>query len=141
MPRRLIAEAAVRGLPLVALIEVILAHARLQLAHGTLEGVDLLEVKLEQEAMVVGDPTSERFDQLRTNSTAAALLSGAGPAAIGAILGAAVPLALAIGEAWQYAVLGGAAISLLVLRRSVLVTLLAAAAIGLVATQLGAPMP
>jgi hypothetical protein len=29
-----------------------------------LEGIDLLEVKLEQEAMVVGDPTSERFDQL-----------------------------------------------------------------------------
>jgi chromate transporter len=84
---------------------------------------------------------ARHFDRLRTNTTAGAFLSGAGPAAIGAILGAAIPLALALGEAWQYAVLGAAAISLLVLRRGVVVTLLAAAAIGLTVTQLGAPLP
>ena len=36
------------------------------------------------------------FDRLRTNARAQAFLAGAGPAAIGAILGAAVPLALAL---------------------------------------------
>jgi chromate transporter len=84
---------------------------------------------------------ANRFDQLRTNTNARAFLGGAGPAAIGAIVGAAVPLALALGEAWQFAVLAAAAIALLVLRRGVVVTLLGAAAIGMVATQLGAPLP
>src|SRR5436190_4958370 len=84
---------------------------------------------------------ANRFDQLRTNSSARAFLGGAGPAAIGAIVGAAVPLALALGEAWQFAVLAAAAAALLVLRRGVVVTLLGAAAIGLVATHLGAPLP
>ena len=60
---------------------------------------------------------ARHFDQLRTNTTARAFLAGTGPAAIGAILGAAVPLALALGEAWQYAVLGAAAVSLLVIRQ------------------------
>jgi chromate transporter len=84
---------------------------------------------------------ARHFDQLRTNPQARAFLSGAGPAAIGAILGAAIPLALAMSEAWQFAVLGAAAVALLVLRRGVLVTLLAAALCGLVAAQLGAPLP
>ena len=84
---------------------------------------------------------AHHFDRLRTNTNARAFLGGAGPAAIGAIVGAAVPLALALGEAWQFAVLAAAAIALLVLRRGVVVTLLGAAAIGLIATQLGAPLP
>ena len=84
---------------------------------------------------------ANHFDRLRTNANARAFLGGAGPAAIGAIVGAAVPLALALGEAWQFVVLAAAAIALLVLRRGVVVTLLGAAAIGLVATQLGAPLP
>jgi chromate transporter len=84
---------------------------------------------------------ARHFDELRTNPQARAFLSGAGPAAIGAILGAAIPLALAMSEAWQFAVLGAAAVALLVLRRGVLVTLLAAALCGLVAAQLGAPLP
>jgi len=84
---------------------------------------------------------ANRFDQLRTNANARAFLAGAGPAAIGAIVGAAIPLAVALGVAWQYAVLGGAAFALLVLRRGVVVTLLSAAAIGVIATQLGAPSP
>ena len=48
---------------------------------------------------------------------------------------------LALSEPWQFAVLGAAAITLLVLRRGVLMTLLAAALCGLVAAQLGAPLP
>ena len=81
------------------------------------------------------------FDRLRTNARARAFLAGAGPAAIGAILGAALPLAFALGEAWQYAVLAGALIVLLLLRRGVVLTLLVAGAAGIVATALGAPLP
>jgi len=48
-----------------------------------------------------------RFQQLRDNHTARSFLNGAGPAAIGAILGAAIPLAR------QYAFLAAALLSLL----------------------------
>ena len=68
---------------------------------------------------------ARHFDRLRGNEHAAAFLAGAGPAAIGAILGSAIPLARALTEPWQYAVLAAAAILLLVLRRGVVLTLLA----------------
>ena len=84
---------------------------------------------------------ARHFQALRRNLAARAFLDGAGPAAIGAIIGVSVPLALALGQVWQLAVLGAAAISLLVLRRSVVVTLLGAAAVGIVVVQLGAPLP
>jgi chromate transporter len=82
-----------------------------------------------------------RFDRLRSDRRARAFLDGAGPAAIGAILGSAVPLAEALSEAWQFAVLGAAAILLLVLRRGVVTTLLAAAAAGVVVALAGGPVP
>ena len=65
-----------------------------------------------------------RFGRLRESPSARAFLDGAGPAAIGAILGAAIPLTGALRETWQYAVLAAAAIALLALRRSVVQTLL-----------------
>jgi len=68
-------------------------------------------------------------------------LGGAAPASVGAIVGAAVPLTAAIGESWQYAVLAGAAVALLVLRRAVVPTLLLAACAGVLASLLGAPIP
>jgi chromate transporter len=54
----------------------------------------------------------ERFGRLRGNADARAFLDGAGPAAVGAILGAAVPLAAALEDWWQLAVLAGAAVVL-----------------------------
>jgi chromate transporter len=84
---------------------------------------------------------AERFDRLRANATVRTFLDGAGPAAIGAIAGAAVPLALALTETWQYAVLTTAALALLALRRGVVLTLIAAGAVGAVASALGAPLP
>jgi chromate transporter len=84
---------------------------------------------------------AERFDRLRANATVRTFLDGAGPAAIGAIAGAAVPLALALTETWQYAVLATAALALLALRRGVVLTLIAAGAVGAVASALGAPLP
>jgi chromate transporter len=83
----------------------------------------------------------ERFDRIRTDLNARAFLEGAGPAAIGAILGAAVPLAGALSEPWQDAVLAAAAVALLVLRRSVVLVLVGAAAIGLVLMWAGATIP
>ncbi|HSD78679.1 MAG TPA: chromate efflux transporter [Solirubrobacteraceae bacterium] len=84
---------------------------------------------------------ARRFDRLRTDPNPRAFLDGAGPAAIGAIVGVAVPLAAALGEPWQYAVLAAGAVMLLVLRRGVVPTLLLAAAAGALAALAGAPLP
>ena len=83
----------------------------------------------------------ERFDRLRGDRRARAFLDGAGPAAIGAILGSAVPLARALDEPWQYAVLAAAAVLLLALRRGVVSTLLLAAGAGVAITLGGGPLP
>jgi chromate transporter len=84
---------------------------------------------------------ARRFDALRNNVRVRAFLGGAGPAAIGAIIGVAIPLALALDEWWQFGVLAGAAVSVLVFRRGVVTTLLAAGAAGVVAALVGAPLP
>jgi chromate transporter len=81
------------------------------------------------------------FDSLRQNANVRAFLHGAGPAAIGAIIGVAIPLALALQESWQIGVLAAAAMLLFAFRRGVVVTLLLAAAAGLIAAQFGAPLP
>jgi chromate transporter len=81
------------------------------------------------------------FTSLRGNSQAQAFLDGAGPAAIGAILGSAIPLATALTQPWQYAVLAGAILLLLGLRRGVVATLLAAGAAGLIISLAGGPLP
>jgi chromate transporter len=83
----------------------------------------------------------QRFERLRQNAAARAFLDGAGPAAIGAIFGAAIPLAGALQEQWQYLVMVAAAVALLVLRRGIVQTLLAAGAAGWLATVVGAPLP
>lgn len=75
----------------------------------------------------------DRFERIRQNARARAFLDGAGPAAIGAILGAGITLAGALHESWQLAVLAAAAIALLVLHGGVVQTLLAAGAIGVIA--------
>ncbi len=82
-----------------------------------------------------------RFERLRGNATARAFLDGAGPAAIGAIFGAAIPLTTALSEAWQLGVLAAAAIALLILRYGVVVTLLGAGIAGVALALLGAPVP
>ncbi len=81
------------------------------------------------------------FSALRTSRNAQSFLDGAGPAAIGAILGSAVLLAETLSQPWQYAVLAGAAVLLLGLKRGVVVTLLAAAVTGLGVALAGGPLP
>jgi chromate transporter len=73
---------------------------------------------------------ADRFDRLRHNPWVRSFLDGAGPAAIGAIAGAAIPLALALTETWQYVLLAAAAIALVALRRSIPLTLVGAGLAG-----------
>jgi chromate transporter len=82
-----------------------------------------------------------RFERLRGNPLARGFLAGAGPAAIGAILGSAVPLAGALTETWQAFVLAAAALALLLARRGVVTVLLAAGALGAVVALAGGPLP
>ncbi|RZU53524.1 chromate transporter [Krasilnikovia cinnamomea] len=84
---------------------------------------------------------ADRFDRLRANRKVRAFLDGAGATAIGAILGSAIPLARALGQPWQYAVLVGAAVLALGLRRGPVLTLLSAALAGVVIVAAGGALP
>jgi chromate transporter len=84
---------------------------------------------------------ADRFDRLRAHEGVRAFLGGAGPAAIGAIGGSAIPLALALQAWWQFAILAGAAVALFALRRGVVFTLVAAGTAGVAAALLGASLP
>jgi chromate transporter len=82
-----------------------------------------------------------RFERLLADTRARAFLAGASPAAAGAIIGAAVPLAEALSQAWQFGVLAAAALALFVLRRGIVSTLLLAGLAGTVSALAGAPIP
>jgi chromate transporter len=83
----------------------------------------------------------DRFERLRANPLARGFLAGAGPAAIGAILGSAIPLSAALTETWQVLVLAAAALALLLARRGVVSVLLGAGCVGVVLALAGAPLP
>jgi chromate transporter len=108
-------------------------------AHGLLGGVlaALVAFSPSFSFIVFG---GGRFERLRANANARAFLDGAGPAAVGAVLGAAITLTLALTQAWQFGLLAAAAIALLLLRRGVVETLLGAAAIGVIAVLAGASL-
>ena len=84
---------------------------------------------------------ARHFERLRSDVRAQAFLRGAGPAAIGAILGAAFPLADALHETWQWVVLGLAAVALLALRRGIVLTLVGAGVAGAIVGLAGGPLP
>jgi chromate transporter len=84
---------------------------------------------------------ADRFHALLRDARARAFIDGAAPAALGAILGSAVPLAAALQEGWQWAVLAAAAVALLGLRVGVVPALLAAGAVGTVVGLAGGPLP
>ena len=91
-------------------------------------------------SFVVVAALGDRFVRIRQSPNARAFLDGAGPAAVGAILGAAVPLAQAIEEVWQWGVLAAAA-AVLVAGRPALWALAGGALAGVAAWLLGAPVP
>ncbi|HEY1445182.1 MAG TPA: chromate efflux transporter [Acidimicrobiales bacterium] len=82
---------------------------------------------------------ARHFGALRTNRVAQSFLGGAGPAAIGAIAGASIPLALAIAHVWQVFVLAGALLLIVGLRRSVVLVLVGAGVLGALGAALGLP--
>jgi chromate transporter len=84
---------------------------------------------------------ADRFDRIRGDHRARAFLDGAGPVAAGAILGSAIPLARALTQPWQYAVLAAAALCLLPLRHGVVPTLLLAGLAGTLIALAGGPLP
>ena len=88
--------------------------------------------------VLVGAP---HFDRIRHSMTAQAFLTGAGAAAIGAIAGSSVSLALELGHLWQVALLAAGLCWLIVARRGLVTGVLLAGAIGAAAALAGAPIP
>jgi chromate transporter len=80
------------------------------------------------------------FDRLRRNGGVQAFLTGAGPAAIGAIAGAAIPLGLSLTHVWQVGVLAVAAIWLLAARRGVVTAIVGGALLGVLTFLAGGPV-
>jgi chromate transporter len=105
-------------------------------AHGLIGGVlaGIIAFVPSFSFIVLG---GGRFQRLRANLGARAFLDGAAPAAIGAILGAAILLVLALRDPWQVPVLILAAVALFVFRRGVVVTLMTAGVIGAVVALAG----
>jgi chromate transporter len=87
--------------------------------------------------VLIGGP---RFDQLRRNAGIQAFLTGAGPAAIGAIAGASIPLGLGLSHLWQVALVALAAAWLVGLRRGVVPAIVGAGVLGIIAVLAGAPV-
>jgi chromate transporter len=80
------------------------------------------------------------FDRLRRSASVQDFLTGAGPAAIGAIAGAAIPLVLALAHLWQVGVLALAAGWLIGLRRGVVPGIVGAAVLGVLVYLAGGPV-
>ncbi len=99
--------------------------------------------------VIAGGP---HLGRLRSSDRAQSFLSGTGPAAIGAIAGAAIPLGRELGQLWQAGLLLLAAAWLLApsrllararlpaRHRGVVTVLLCSAAIGVLAALAGAPV-
>jgi chromate transporter len=81
---------------------------------------------------------ARRFEQIKRSVHVQAFLAGAGPAAIGAIVGVAVLLASELRHGWQVAVLALALVALLLARRGVVPVLIASGLVGAVLGLAGA---
>lgn len=82
-----------------------------------------------------------RFEELIRNPSVAAFMAGAGPAAIGGIFGSAIPLAGALGQAWQWVLLAVAAAAMVRWRGKVVPILIACGVSGAVLVAAGAGLP
>lgn len=109
-------------------------------AHGLAGGVLAAAIAFAPSFLLVV-LGGGRFERLRGNERAQAFLGGAGPAAVGAILGSAIPLAGSLVETWQIAVLAAAVIVLLAARGSVVLTLVGAGVAGAIVALAGGPLP
>jgi chromate transporter len=117
--------------PVVQTVSVV-GYAAAGLAGGVLAAVIAFTPSFV--FVLAGGP---HFDRFRRSAVAQTFLSGAGPAAIGAIAGAAVILGLGLTQLWQVAVLAAAAVWLVALRRGVVSAILASAGIGVIVALAG----
>ena len=83
---------------------------------------------------------ASRFNALRRNASVQAFLTGAGPAAIGAIAGSTIPLALDLTHLWQAGLLALAASWLIGFRKNLVAAIVGSAALGVIAVLAGAPI-
>jgi chromate transporter len=81
------------------------------------------------------------FDELRARPGPRAFLDGAGPAAVGAIFGAAALLAPQAGEEWWQGIVIAACVAAALLRLNSFVILVLGLALGLLAAVFGLPLP
>ena len=117
--------------PVVQTVAVV-GYAAAGLAGGLLAA--LIAFAPSFAFVLAGGP---HFDQFRRSAAARAFLAGSGPAAIGAIAGAAVTLGLGLTQFWQVGVLAAAVVWLVLLRRGVVSGILAAAAAGIIVALAG----
>ncbi len=109
-------------------------------AAGGLVGGVLAAVVAFTPSFVFVLAGGRHFDRLRDNETVRSFLTGAGPAAIGAIAGSAVVLAASLRHLWQVPVLAVAAAWLVVRRGGVVGALLCAGVLGALAALAGLPV-
>lgn len=109
-------------------------------AAGTVGGI-LASVAAFLPSFVFVLVGARHFQRLRGNKRVRAFLDGAGPAAIGAILGSAFSLMRGLTQPWQYAVLSLATVAIFVLGRGVVLTLLASALAGTIIGAAGVALP
>ncbi len=110
-------------------------------AAGGLGGALLMAVVAFAPSFLFVISLAGRFDALRSNPKVLSFMAGAGPAAMGAILGSAYLLARAISQPWEFGLLGmGLAWSVL-FRRSSLQMILGALCIGAVICGAGLGHP
>jgi len=83
---------------------------------------------------------ASKFAILRRNTSVQSFLTGAGPAAIGAIAGSTIPLALDLTHLWQAGLLGLAAIWLIGFRKNLVAAIVGSAFLGIIAVLTGAPV-
>ena len=84
---------------------------------------------------------ARHFERMRKNTSVRSFLDGAGPSAIGAILGVSVPLLMSISQSWQWIIAASAVGIVFALRRSPFQVLLLAGAAGMLFVQFGAVLP
>lgn len=109
----------------VVLTVAVVGYAAASLAGGLLAVVVAFAPSFV--FVLAGGP---RFDQIRTNASIQAFLTGAGPAVIGAIAGSTIPLGLEFQVIWQIPVLAGALLWFFVIRRGVVSGLVLAGLVG-----------
>jgi chromate transporter len=84
---------------------------------------------------------ARHFERLRKNTSVRSFLDGAGPSAIGAILGVSVPLLMTISQSWQWIIAASAVGIVFALRKNPFQVLLLAGAAGVLFVQFGAALP